>query len=128
MKHDKDQLDQTKRTFLRIGGLTLAALPFAGSLLSGLGTSGDAYAADLPACKESDSAPKALKYIDNATKPPKGSPRAAADRKEQFCHNCQLYTKLSGEVDKERGKCLVIPKCSVNHNGWCMSWVKKPGT
>lgn len=128
MKHDKDQLDQSRRSFLRIGGLTLATLPFAGSLLSGLTSGGEAYAADLPACKESDASAKALKYVEVADKAAKGSPRAAADKKDQFCHGCQLYTKLSGEGAAERGKCLVIPKCSVSHHGWCMSWVKKPGT
>ncbi|RZA09874.1 MAG: High potential iron-sulfur protein [Proteobacteria bacterium] len=125
-KHD--QLDQSKRTFLRVGGLTLAALPFAGSLLSGLTSGSEAYAADLPACKETDPAPKALKYVSDAAKAKKPSPRAEATRKDQFCHNCQLYTKLSGSGDSEVGKCLVIPKCAVAHHGWCMSWVKKPGT
>lgn len=111
-----------------MGGLTLAALPFANSLLSGLSTAGEAYAADaVPECKETDPMPKSLKYVGNADKAPKGNPRAAKDKAGQYCRTCQLYTKGSGEKDKEVGKCLVIPKCQVHAIGWCQSWVKKPG-
>lgn len=121
-------MDTSRRSFLKMGGLTLAALPFANSLLSGLTTS-EAHAAApaLPECKETDPMAKSLKYIPHADKAPKGNPRAAKDKAGQYCNNCQLYTKGSGEKEKEVGKCLVIPKCQVHAIGWCQSWVKKPG-
>ena len=109
-----------RRNFLKIGGLALAAAPFFSSLFS----STDSQAADLPMCKESDPMPKTLKYCANAKKPS----AACADRKkkekaDQFCHNCQLYTK----IDDKKGKCMLMTTCTVASDGWCNSWVKKPG-
>lgn len=110
-----------RRSFLKISGLSLAALPFASSLFRGA----PAYAADLPMAKETDAMPKSLKYCHDAKKPT----AACADRKkkekaDQFCHNCQLFTKL----DDKKGKCMLITNAAVASDGWCNSWVKKPGT
>jgi hypothetical protein len=115
-----------RRNFMKLGGISLLAVPFAGSLLSGV--SSKAEAADLPMTKETDAMAKSLKYCDNANKPSKNcADRKAKEKKDQFCHNCQLYTKISGEKEKEIGKCMLMPKSSVAGQGWCMSWVKKPG-
>lgn len=110
-----------RRSFLKISGLSLAALPFASSLFRGA----PAYAADLPMAKETDAMSKSLKYCHDAKKPT----AACADRKkkekaDQFCHNCQLFTKL----DDKKGKCMLITNAAVASDGWCNSWVKKPGT
>lgn len=110
-----------RRSFLKISGLSLAAIPFATSLFQ----SAPSQAADLPMAKETDPMPKSLKYCDNGKKPS----AACADRKKkekanQFCHNCQLYTKL----DDKKGKCMLIANAAVTADGWCNSWVKKPGT
>lgn len=116
----------SRRSFLKISGMSLAAVPFAHGLFSGQTHAADAPA--LPAAKETDPMPKSLKYCPNANKPSANCPdRKKPERKTQFCHNCQLYTKLSGEKDKEIGKCMLMPKNSVSGVGWCMSWVLKPG-
>jgi hypothetical protein len=121
-------MNTSRRSFLIKGGLSLAALPFAGSMLAGLTSSSAAYGEDLPACKESDTMPKTLKYCSNAKKPSaQCAERKKPEHKDHFCHNCQLYTKAKGEGDKEEGKCLLMTKCLVSGNGWCSSWVKKPG-
>lgn len=111
----------SRRSFLKRGVFTLAALPFASALFS----HPVSYAADLPMAKETDPMPKSLKYCPNAKKPS----AACADRKkkekaDQFCHNCQLYTKL----DDKKGKCMLLSNMAVEADGWCNSWVKKPGT
>lgn len=115
----------SRRSFLKVSGISLATLPFAGSLLS----SSPAQAADLPLAKESDPMPKSLKYCPNGDKPSANCPdRKKPEKKGQYCNNCQLYTKLKGEKEDEVGKCLLMPKNAVTGKGWCISWVKKPGT
>ncbi len=115
----------SRRKFLKTGGVSLLAIPFAGSFLTKL--SPVAEAADLPLVKDSDAMAKSLKYCPNGDKPTKQcSDRKAKEKKDQYCNNCQLYTKISGEKDKEIGKCMLMPKNSVHGAGWCMSWVKKP--
>lgn len=111
----------SRRSFLKRGAFLLGALPFASALLS----NPVAQAADLPMAKETDPMPKTLKYCHDAKKPS----AACADRKkkekaDQFCHNCQLYTKL----DDKKGKCMLMTTLAVASDGWCNSWVKKPGT
>lgn len=116
----------SRRSFLKVGGLSLAALPFASSLLS---SSPAQAAAELPLAKETDPMAKSLKYCPNGDKPSANcQDRKKKERKDQYCTNCQLYTKIKGEKENEIGKCLVLPKNSVMGKGWCMSWVKKPGT
>lgn len=117
----------SRRNFLKVGGLSLLTAPLASTMLSGLSTT--AEAADLPMVKETDAMAKSLKYCPNGDKPTKQcADRKAKEKKDQYCYNCQLYTKISGEKDKEIGKCMLMPKNSVAGMGWCMSWVKKPGT
>jgi hypothetical protein len=115
----------SRRSFLKVSGISLATIPFAGALLG----SAPAQGADLPLAKETDAMPKSLKYCPNGDKPSSNCPeRKKADKKGQYCTNCQLYTKIKGEKDEEIGKCLLMPKNAVMGKGWCISWVKKPGT
>lgn len=116
-------MNSSRRSFLKITGLALAALPAASSLLR----STDAQAADPALVKDSDAQPKALGYCSDADKPTaQCKDRKAKDKKDQYCYNCQLYTKLSGEGKKEVGKCMLMPANSVPAKAWCKSWVKKP--
>lgn len=116
-------MNSSRRNFLKITGITLATLPLTSSLLKGTA----AQAADAPLAKESDAQPKSLGYCTNADKPSKQcADRKAKDKKDQYCRNCQLYTKLSGEGKSEVGKCMLMPANSVAAAAWCKSWVKKP--
>jgi hypothetical protein len=114
-------METNRRNFLKLSGAALASIPF----LS-FPHSAQANTALVPA-KESDAMPKSLKYCLDADKPSKQCDvRKAKDKKDQYCRNCQLYTKLSGEGKAEIGKCMLMPKNSVPAQAWCMSWVKKP--
>lgn len=111
-----------RRTFLKLSGTALAALPFLNGLAPRAG-----YAADLPEAKETDAQPKALKYCSNPDKSTKTcADRKKAERKDQYCYNCQLFTKASGDGKTAKGKCMLMPANSVPGHAWCMSWVKKP--
>lgn len=111
----------SRRTFLKTGAIGLAAVPFVSSLFS-LAPS-EARAADMPLIKESDPMAKSLKYCHDAKKPnDQCKDRKKKEKADQFCHNCQLYTKL----DDKKGKCMVLPKGAVAAEGWCNSWVKNP--
>lgn len=117
-------MNESRRNFLKVGGIALAAFAVMPKFLS----STPAHAEDLPLAKESDAMPKSLGYCPDANKPTKQcADRKAKEKKDQFCHNCQLYTKSSGDGAKEIGKCMLMPKNTVPGNGWCKSWVKKPG-
>lgn len=119
-------MNSSRRSFLKITGITLASIPLAGSFLN----APRARAADAtpPLAKDSDAQPKSLGYCSDADKPTKQcGDRKNKDKKDQFCRNCQLYTKLSGEGKNEVGKCLLMPANSVHAGAWCKSWVKKPG-
>jgi len=56
-----------------------------------------------------------------AERPKKGE----TEGKDQFCRNCQLYTKGEAIDGQEAGKCLMLPAGAVHGAGWCKSWVKK---
>ncbi|MEO0997043.1 MAG: high-potential iron-sulfur protein [Pseudomonadota bacterium] len=77
---------------------------------------------ELPKLAVDDPAAKALAYVHDAS---------AVDAAEfptkqdgASCSNCQLY---SGTADAEWGPCSIYPGKLVNANGWCRTWVKKPG-
>ena len=115
--------DQTRRNFLKYSGIAMAAVVVGAFRKS-------AMAADpvpLKPLAASDAQAKSLGFCSDAKKPTdQCKDRKAADKKEQFCKNCQLYTKSSGDGDKEVGKCLLFAKNVVPSGGWCKSWVKKP--
>lgn len=113
----------SRRSFLKYG---FAAAVTAAYALR-IGAPIPALAADLPVAKESDPLAKSLKYTSDADKPgPNSSARKAADKKGQYCYNCQLFTKASGEKKGAMGKCMILPKNSVPGKAWCQSWVKNP--
>lgn len=115
-------MDFSRRAFLKTTAATLASLPILGGLLSL-----DAGAAELPMLSDEADAAKSLKYCANAAKPSKRCEgRKHKDKAEQFCYNCQLYTKLEGEKAAGKGKCMLLSKNRVSGGGWCMSWVKNP--
>ena len=111
-----------RRSFLKTLGLGLAALPVLGKLPAF--AAGDA---DLPLAKETEDPGKTLKFCLNADKPTKNCEmRKAKDKSKQYCYNCQLYTKTTGDKKKGSGKCMILPKNKVNGDSWCMSWVQNP--
>lgn len=108
----------TRRSFLGLTVTALATLPFLQ-----LGKLAQA-ATPLPPMKETEPQAKALKYCANANKPsPNCKERKDPKKKDQFCHNCQLFKK----TEEKAGTCMIMPKNSVAADGWCMSWVKMPG-
>ena len=114
-----------RRAFLKYGGLGLLSLPLLGRFGTTIASAEDA----LPLVKETEKQAQALKFCENADKPSKACPqRKEPARQEQYCHNCQLFTKLSGEGKKAEGKCLLMPKNKVMGKSWCASWIKKAGT
>lgn len=116
-------MNSSRRNFLKMGGLALATA----TLIPSIFKTSPAIAADLLPLKESDAMAKSLGYCPNADKPTKQcADRKAKDKKDNYCHNCQLYTKISGEGKTEIGKCMLMPKNSVPGVAWCKSWVKKP--
>ena len=117
-------MNSSRRSFLKTAALALAAVPFLGRL--GVSTA-SAADADLSPAKEGEDPAKALKYCSNADKPSKNcDARKAKDKKNQYCYNCQLFTRLDGEKKKGSGKCMIMPKNKVNAQAWCMSWVQNP--
>ena len=85
-----------------------------------------APATNLELVKETDPLPKGLGYVADAKKGDRKD-KAGTKAADQTCLNCQFYTK-AGVVDKaEVGKCQLFPKGVVKAEGWCKSWIKKPG-
>jgi hypothetical protein len=119
-------MNSSRRNFLKMGTVALVST----TVLSSLFKTQPAHSADAPAlplAKESDAMAKSLGFCPNADKPSKQcADRKAKEKKDQYCHSCQLYTKLSGEGKTEVGKCMLMVKNSVPANGWCKSWVQKP--
>jgi len=99
----------SRRRFFKITAVGLAAVPFAGALLSGV-----AQAA--VAVKETDPTASALGYVMDATKSTKRTDKSA------MCGNCSLFT---GKPDAADGPCTIFQGNLVNAKGWCTAWVKK---
>ncbi|HRY15076.1 MAG: high-potential iron-sulfur protein [Candidatus Competibacteraceae bacterium] len=103
--------DNSRRRFIKLTAIGLAAAPFANALLNGT-----ARAADM--VSESDPQASALGYVADATKSDKRTDTTAA------CHSCGLYTGKEGEAS---GPCAIFQGKLVAANGWCTAWVKKAG-
>lgn len=103
--------DNSRRRFIKLTAIGLAAAPFANTLLNGT-----AHAAEL--ISESDPQASALSYVADATKSDKRTDTTA------LCSNCGLYTGKEGE---ESGPCAIFQGKLVAANGWCTAWVKKAG-
>lgn len=112
-----------RRSFLKYGSISLLSLPFLGRWQGqALAAPGDEK---LPMAKESDKLSQSLKFCSDADKPSKSCPaRKEAAHKNEYCHGCQLYTK----IDDKTGKCMLMTKNRVPANAWCASWSKKAGT
>ncbi len=104
--------DNSRRRFIKLGALGLAAIPLGNILIRG------AQAADK--VDENSPTAKSLSYINDAAKADQAK-RGGADR---FCKNCQLYTGKAGD---EWGPCSIFQGQLVNANGWCSAWIKKAG-
>jgi hypothetical protein len=100
----------SRRRFIKISAIGVAAAPFASGLLSGTAEAVDRVS-------ESDPTATALGYKIDATK--------ASNRKDNtaVCGNCSLY---SGKPDAADGPCSVFGGKLVSAKGWCTAWVKKP--
>ncbi len=91
---------------------------------------GATYAQAKVALAESDTMAKTLNYCADADMSAKSKTSSCPLRKDktratQYCRNCQLYAKESGDGATESGKCLIIQGKSVAGGGWCNSWAKK---
>lgn len=121
---------ESRRSFMKTLALAIAGAPLLGASLSGISRLAKAADADLPPIKEGEGMAATLKYCANAEK---GKAKVCTTRKEkgrekQYCSGCQLYTNIKGEGKAARGKCLLMPQGLVSSQGWCNSWVQKPGT
>jgi len=82
---------------------------------------------DFKLAKPSEPTPKALQYVEVASK------AAARTDKKAFCHNCALYGVKGADKVKEfkHPKHGPVNACGmfggeyVKSNGWCMGWNKK---
>ena len=104
--------DNSRRRFIKLGALGLAAIPLSNILMRG------ARAAN--AVDENSPMAKSLSYVSDAAKADQGK-RGGADR---FCKNCQLYTGKAGDAS---GPCSIFQGQLVTANGWCSAWIKKAG-
>ena len=102
--------DNSRRRFIRLTAIGLAAAPFANALLSGT-----VHAADT--VSETDPQAAALGYKADATKAEKRTDATA------LCNNCNFYSGKAGEAS---GPCALFQGKLVAANGWCTAWAKKP--
>ena len=96
----------TRRQFLVRGVVAIAALPFAGALVSTT-----AMAQALKPLPADNATAKAMKYVADAKK-------ATAAKPGSTCANCALF------VTATKG-CGIFPGFSVAPGGWCSAWAKK---
>ncbi|HMD73728.1 MAG TPA: high-potential iron-sulfur protein [Steroidobacteraceae bacterium] len=93
---------------------------YAAALIPALGVIGSATAAPaLPQLDPNDAMAKNFAYATDTTKVD-----AAANpghKPDQTCVTCSQYIAATGG-------CNIFPGKSVQKNGWCKAWVKKPGT
>ncbi len=101
--------ENSRRRFIKLTALGLAAAPFANTLLSGI-----AQAADM--VSDTDPQATALGYKADATKAEKRTDATA------LCSSCSFYSGKAGEAD---GPCVLFQGKLVNANGWCTAWAKK---
>lgn len=101
--------ENSRRRFIKLTALGLAAAPFANMLLSGV-----SEAADL--ISETDPQAAALGYKADATKAEKRTDPT------HLCSNCSFYSGKAGETS---GPCVLFQGKLVAANGWCTAWAKK---
>lgn len=105
----KHATDNSRRRFIKLTAMGLAAAPFVNALLTAT-----VSAAEL--ISETDPLAAAMKYKADATKAP--------ERKDatQTCANCALYTGKAGDAS---GPCSIFQGKLVTAQGWCSAWAKK---
>ena len=102
--------DTSRRRFIKLTAIGLAAAPFAGALLSGTARAADTVS-------ETDPMASSLGYKADATKAEKRTDATA------MCSNCNFYSGKAGEAS---GPCNLFQGKLVAANGWCTAWAKKP--
>jgi hypothetical protein len=113
-------MNHSRRSFLKSFAVAAASLPVLGRL---------AFADELPLLKESDDSAKTQKFCVSADTPTKNcAARKLKDKKNQYCYNCQLFTRTDGDGKKGSGKCMILPKYRVTAASWCMSWIENPAS
>jgi hypothetical protein len=113
----------SRRDCLLRGLTSLVAIPVC------LAVAGPSVATAAPpanALSEDNPTAKALGYVADATKTDikKFPKRAGANGANQFCSTCQFY---QANAKAEWGPCAIFPNQVVSGQGWCNSWVVKPG-
>lgn len=98
--------ENSRRKFLVRGVVALAALPFAGAMLS---TAAQAQA--LKALPATNPQAVALKYVADAKK-------GVGVKPGSNCANCALFQAAT------KG-CSIFPGYAVAPAGWCSAWAKK---
>jgi len=98
--------ENSRRQFLVRGMVSLAALPFAGAMLS---TAAQAQA--LKALPATNPQAVALKYVVDVKK-------AVGAKPGSNCANCALFLPAT------KG-CSIFPGFAVAPAGWCSAWAKK---
>ncbi len=128
--------EKTRRDFLKIAGITAAAIATTRvtNLFNLMGSSAWAKAPAKPAADdplpagmqpvpETDAVAQAIGYKPDIkdldyTRFARRKEKSAQD---QFCKNCALYTP----VNPSWGKCQMLASGVVRSKGWCGSWSKK---
>lgn len=102
--------DNSRRRFIKLTAIGLAAAPFASIL-----PSETVGAAEM--VSETDPQATALGYKADATKAEKRTDTTA------MCGSCSFY---SGKAGDATGPCAIFQGKLVSANGWCTAWAKKP--
>lgn len=78
--------------------------------------------------KESEPQPKALGYLEDASKVDvkKWSKRAGPAGQKQFCYNCMFYQTKSDPKTTTAAPCTIFANKGVTAKGWCNSWTQNP--
>lgn len=107
MANKPSTADQSRRTFLRIGLLSVAALPLGAGILSR-----QAFAQSLPRLDPDNEQAQALNYVEVAAQASDHPSYAEGET----CSNCMFF-------DRRTEGCQLFPQNSVEPGGWCQSWV-----
>lgn len=115
----------TRRRFLKTGGLGLATLLLADKVLA----QKPAAPPKLEMVKEVDQQAVVLGYKEDASKVDvkKWPKRAGAEGAKQYCYNCQFYQSMSAKpASVAVAPCTLFANKGVKAKGWCNSWVQNP--
>lgn len=120
----------TRRKFLKVLGVTTAALPVSAALNSFIPN--DVKADPTTAVDAASAKAVSFGYSEDATKVDtvKFPKRAGEAGAKQYCDNCQLFLKggltVAGKTDTY-GVCSLFQEGLVAGKGWCNMWVAKVG-